>query len=407
MEKIEIPTIDDVREASEFLKGKINRTPLFHSTTFSRMYESEIYFKMENLQKTGSFKTRGALFRISKLTEEERKRGVITASAGNHAQGVAYSAMVNSINAKIVMPEIATPAKIEAVDGYHAEIVLHGKDYAEARVVADQIAKDENRVFIEAFNDRHVISGQGTISLEILEDQPDIDTIVVPIGGGGLISGVALAAKSINPKIRIIGVEAENFDSMRESVRTGEIVDHTSGDSIADGITVKYPGELNLAIVSKYVDEIVTVSDESISYALFKLLERNKVLVEPSGAVGFAAIMEGKIDIKGRKVAVILSGGNINLLLLSKIIYKSLEAESKLVRIECKIPDRPGTLYRISKAISEAGANIYHAEVDNLVPDTPPGYQSIMFSVNVRGESQLNALLEQLRKIGYRFEVKN
>ena len=407
MANLDVPTMDDVREAAEFLNGKINRTPLFHSTSFSKKFDSEIYFKMENLQKTGSFKTRGALFRVSKLTGEERKRGVITASAGNHAQGVAYSAMVNGINAKIVMPEIATPAKIDAVDGYGAEIVLHGKDYAEARVVADQIAKEENRVFIEAFNDKWIISGQGTVSMEILEDQPDIDTIIVPIGGGGLISGVALAAKAIRPDIRIIGVEAENYDSMRESVRTGRIVDHTTGDSIADGITVKYPGELNLDIVSKYVDEIVTVSDESISFALFKLLERNKVLVEPSGAVGFAAILDGKIDVKGRKVAVILSGGNINMLLLSKIIYKSLETENKLVRIECKIPDRPGTLHRISKAISDSGANIYHAEVDNLVPDTPPGYQSIMFTVNVRGKNQLDRLLEQLKKIGYRFQVKS
>ena len=400
-----IPTLEDIKKAAEYLKGRVNRTPLFYSSTMSKSYSGSLHFKMENLQKTGSFKTRGAMYRISKLTDDEKKRGVTTASAGNHAQGLAYSAQVSGINAKIVMPEFATPAKLNAVLGYGAQVVLHGMDYAEAREMADKIAEEENRVFIEAFNDPAIISGQATIGLEIIEDLPDVDTIVVPVGGGGLIAGVALGAKYLKKDVRIIGVQSELSDSMRLSLEAGKPVPKVSGDSIADGITVKYPGELNLEIAKKYVDEVVTVTEEGIARALFKLLERNKTLVEPSGAAAFAAVMEGKVDVRGKNVAVILSGGNINFLLLSKIIYKSLEESSALVRVICKIPDRPGTLQKITSAISETGANIYHAEVDNLVRDTPIGFQSIMFTLSLRGRKHLDEVLEKLKTIGYRFEV--
>lgn len=400
-----IPTLEDIRRAAEYLKGKVNRTPLFYSSTMSRTYSGNLHFKMENLQKTGSFKTRGAMYRISMLTDDEKRRGVTTASAGNHAQGLAYSAMVNGINAKIVMPEFATPAKANAVLGYGAEVVLHGMDYAEARELADEIAEKENRVFIEAFNDPYIISGQATIGLEILEDLPDVDTIIVPVGGGGLIAGVALGAKYLKKDVRIIGVQSELSDSMRLSLEAGKPVPKVSGDSIADGITVKYPGELNLKIAEKYVDEVVTVTEEGIARALFKLLERNKTLVEPSGAAAFAAVMEGKVDVKGKNVVVMLSGGNINFLLLSKIIHKSLEESSSLVRIVCKIPDRPGTLHKIAGAISETGASVYHAGVDNMIKDTPIGFQSIIFSLSLRGREHLDEVLAKLREIGYTFEV--
>lgn len=400
-----IPTFDQIKNGQEFLKGKVNRTPLFYSSTMSKSYSSSLYFKMENLQKTGSFKTRGAMLKISNLSEEEKKRGVVTASAGNHAQGVAYSAMVNGINAKIVMPEFATPAKVNAVSGYGAEAVLYGRDYSEARERANEIAKKENRVFIEAFNDPLIICGQATVGLEIVEDLPDVDIIIAPIGGGGLISGVALGARYLKENVKIIGVQSEASDSMVASVESGKLVSRVTNDSIADGITVKFPGELNLEIVRKYVDKIVTVSEEGIAKAVFRLLERNKTLVEPSGAAAFAAVLEGKVDVRGKKVAIILSGGNINLLLLSKIIYKSLENKTELVRIVCSIPDRPGTLKQISTAISDSGANIFHAEVDNLMQDTPIGYQGIMFTLSIRGEKHLEELLEKLRRIGYKFEV--
>ena len=400
------PTMDDFLAAKKELDGKINRTPLNYSSTFSRIYGADIFFKMENIQKTGSFKARGAIFKVSRLTSDQKKRGVITASAGNHAQGVAYAAMINGINAKIVMPEYTVPAKVNAVMDYKAQVVLSGADYNEAHIRADEICEVENRTFIDAFNDRWIISGQGTIGLEILEDQPDIDIILVPIGGGGLISGIALAAKMLKPGIRIIGVQSEQADSMKQSVAAGKIVPYTSTNTIADGISVKYPGELNLRIVQKYVDDIVTVSDESIAMALYKLLERNKVLVEPSGAVGLAALMEGKIDVKGKKVAIILSGGNANLLLLSKIIYKAMEIENRLVRIDFQIPDRPGTLMKIATTISSIGGNIYHAQVDNMERNTPVGFQSVKFTVNVRGKAHADELIEKLRTLGYSFEVE-
>ena len=394
-----------IREAQQFLKGKINRTELKKSTTLSRMFGCDLYLKMENHQKTGSFKSRGAMFRMSRIKPEEAKAGVITASSGNHAQGVAYAAMVNNIDAKIVMPEYSVPAKVNAVEDYGATVCLWGNDYSDAREKAEEIRKEEGRTFIEAFNCPYIISGQGTIGLEILEDLPDPDIIIVPVGGGGLISGISLAAKTMRPSVKIVGVESELSDSMKKSIEAGRIIPHTSGESIADGISVKYPGDLTLKICSEYVDEIVTVSDESIALAIYKLLERNKTLVEPSGAAGIAALMEGKIDVKGKKVVVILSGGNINFLLLSKIIYKSMELESKLIRIEFKIPDKPGTLSKISSAISSAGGNIFHAEVDNLSEDTPVGFQTITFSVNLRNADHLSKTLSRIDSLGYRYKI--
>lgn len=399
-----IPSLEEIRKAETFLKGKVNRTPLFYSSTFSRAYSGDLYFKMENLQKTGSFKTRGAMYRLSGLSEDEKKRGVTSASAGNHAQGLAYSAMVNGIGAKIVMPEFATPAKANAVLGYGAEAIFHGSDYAEARELADRIATEENRILIEPFDDPMIIAGQATIGLEILEDLPDVDQIIVPVGGGGLIAGITIGAKYLRKEVEIIGVQTEVSDSMRRSLEEGKLVPFV-GSSIADGITVKYPGKLTFEIVKKYVGRIVTVSEESIATALFKLLERNKAMVEPSGAVGLAAIMEGKIDIKGKKVAIVLSGGNVNFLLLSKIIYKNLESSRQLVRIICRIPDKPGALKTISAAISETGANIYHAEVDNLALNTPVGYQSVLFTLNLRDEKHFADLTEKMEKTGYRFKV--
>ncbi len=400
-----LPELAEIREAKEYLRGKANRTELVRSSTFSEMFGGEVYFKMENHQKTGSFKARGALFRASKFTDEEKRRGVITASSGNHAQGVAYAAKFNGISAKIVMPAHTIPAKINAVQGYGAEVVLEGSDYTEAKAVADRIMEEEGRVFMEAFNDPYIISGQGTVGLEIMEDLADVDVIVVPLGGGGLISGVAIAAKSINPDVEIIGVESELSDSMLKSIEAGKIIPHTSGQSIAEGISVKYPGELTFRAVQKYVDHIVTVSDESIALAIYKLLERNKTLVEPSGAATVAALMDGKIDIKGKKAAVIISGGNINFLLLSKIIYKSLQIESKLVRLEFKILDKPGALHRISEAISSIGGNVYHAEVNNLSRNTPVGYQTVTFTVNVRDAGHLETLLEKFRAMDLAYEI--
>lgn len=398
-------TIEEIRNAQRFLMGKINRTPVDYSETFSKLFHCRMHFKLENLQRTGSFKPRGALFKTSKLSEEEKKRGVIAVSAGNHAQGVALASRINGISCKIVMPEYTTPSKINAVEEYGADLILKGKDYAQARQVALDISENEKRTFVEGFDDPYVIAGQGTIGVEIMEDLPDADTIIVPVGGGGLIAGIATAVKHINPSVTVIGVQSEKIDSMIASLEAGKITERVSGETIAEGIAIRRPGKLTFEIIKKKVDKIVSVSEESIGLALYLLLERNKLLVEPAGASVLAAALDGKIDISGKKVVMVLSGGNTNLLLLSKLIYKSMEHEYRLVRFSFKIPDRPGTLHKISSAISSVGGNIYHADVDNLDETTPVGYQSITFSVNLRGKKHSEILTEKLKDLGYAFEV--
>ena len=395
---------DRIVRAGNEIKGKIHRTPLFHSTTFSNMFSCDVYFKMENFQKTGSFKSRGAMEKFSTLTADQKKNGVITASAGNHAQGVAFAASYYGVDAKIVMPETTPPAKVNAVQSYGGTVILKGNSYDEAHEYAVQVSVDEKREFIEAYNDEDVIAGQGTIGLEILEDvKPDI--VIVPIGGGGLISGISFAIKSKNKDIKIIGVESEKANAMELSIKEGKIVPYTSNDTIADGIAVKYPGNITFELVKKYVDGVVTVSDENIAYALFKLLEREKVLVEPSGAAGLAALFENKIDVKGKKVVIVLSGGNVNFLLLSNIIYRALEMENKLLRLEFNLPDHPGIMEKIVNAISSSGANIYHAEVDNLNKDTPIGYQYLLFTINILDKSRIDELLGSLDKLGYKYRI--
>lgn len=402
---MKIPALDDIRSAADFLKGKINLTRLDHSRIFSERFRSEIWFKPENLQKTGSFKIRGAIIKLNSLSAEERKRGIIAVSAGNHAQGVALAAKILGIDVKIVMPKNTTPTKINAVEEYGARIVLSGNDYAEAREEAVKIMNSEGRSFIEGFNDPFIVAGQGTIGLEIMEEMPDTEQIVVPVGGGGLISGIAIAAKSMNRKVKIIGVQSEHYSSFMKSFYSGKVTDSTYGTTIADGIAIRTPGDLNLEIAKRYVDQVVTVDEESIALAIYSLLDRNKYLVEPAGAAGFGALLSGSIDVEGKKTVFVLSGGNINLLLLSKIIYKSMEKESSLVRISFKIPDRPGTLYRIAQVISNVGGNIYHAEVDNLEENTPVGYQSVSFTVNLRNASHAEILSSELKKLGWVFTM--
>ena len=395
---------DRIVEAGNEIKGKIHRTPLFHSTTFSNMFSCDLYFKMENFQKTGSFKSRGALAKFSRLTDEQKKHGVITASAGNHAQGVAFAASYYDVDAKIVMPETTPPAKVNAVQSYGGTVILRGTSYDEAHEYAIQISVEEHREFIEAYNDEDIIAGQGTIGLEIREDI-DPDIVIVPIGGGGLISGISSALKLSGKGVKVIGVESEKANSMELSIKENRIVPYTSNDTIADGIAVKYPGNITFELVKKYVDDIVTVSDENIAYALFKLLEREKVLVEPSGAAGLAALFENKIDVKGKKVVIILSGGNVNFLLLSNIIYRALEMEDKLLRLEFNLPDHPGTMEKIVNAISSSGANIYHAEVDNLNKGTPIGYQYLLFTINILDRTRIDELLANLDKLGYKYRI--
>ncbi len=403
-ENKKIAEIKDIRDASSFLKGKIERTPLIYSKTFSDMFGAPIYLKLENFQKTGSFKTRGALFKMSRLNLNEKSRGVVAASAGNHAQGVAYAAKISNISSKIVMPSYTISAKINAVRNYGAEVLLKGDSYKEAFQEAKRISENEGRTFIDGFNDRWIIAGQGTIGLEILEDLPSVKNVIVPVGGGGLISGISAAIKESEKDVRVYGVQSENCDCVIQTME-GNPNPSSRGFTIADGIAVQNPGDINISMIQKYVDRIVTVNDEQMAYALFKLLERQKIVVEASGAAPLAAVMSSKLDLRGEPTVLVVSGGNIDLLLLSKIIYKGMETDMGLIRIECKIPDKPGTLHKITSAISNSGANIFHAEVDNLSQDTPVGYQSIRFSVNVRDGDHLENLLQKLQEIGYHFHI--
>ncbi|AMA72461.1 MULTISPECIES: threonine ammonia-lyase [Aneurinibacillus] len=313
-----------VQKAGERLKGVIHKTPLHLSQTFSRMCGCEVYLKLENLQKTGAFKIRGAYNKLVSLSLEERKRGLITASAGNHAQGVALAAQKYGIPATVVMPAHAPKTKIQATEGYGARVVLHGATYDDACAKARQIAAEEGSTFVHAFDDPDVIAGQGTIALEIFEANPDLDVIVVPIGGGGLISGIAAAAKALKPSVKIIGVQPAEANSGYLSWKAGKQVLISHPVSIADGLSVKMPGKLPLAMMCKFVDDIILVTEEDIKQTMRLLLERSKVLAEGAGAAALSALISGKLSLPKQKVAFVVSGGNVDLTRLSMLASQAL-----------------------------------------------------------------------------------
>lgn len=343
-----------IEEARDFLEGKISKTPIF---TSSRMGEN-LYIKMENLQKTGSFKIRGAFNKMAHLTEEEKKKGVISCSAGNHAQGVALSATNQGIKSYICIPSVAPLSKIDATRGYGGEVIIVDGTFDDAQVRANELEKSEDLTYIAPFDDEYVIAGQGTIGLEILEQVPDVKYIVVPIGGGGLISGIAAAVKQVNPEVKIIGVEPENAASMKKSIEAGKIITLDSANTMADGVAVKTPGKITFEHVKKYVDEIVTVSEEEIIHAILRLLEEGKVTSEGAGASSVAAILEKKYDFSDGKVCAVLSGGNINMNAISRIIKSGLFDSGRMTEISTIIPDRPGELIRLLEIIKEKGANV-------------------------------------------------
>lgn len=347
-------TLEKIKEARELLKGQISETPIF---TSSRMGEN-LYIKMENLQKTGSFKIRGAYNKVAHLTEEEAKKGVISCSAGNHAQGVALSATNQGIKSYICIPSVAPLSKVEATRGYGGEVIIVDGTFDDAQERAYELEKEKDLTYVAPFDDEYVIAGQGTIGLEILEQIDDLKYVVVPIGGGGLISGIAVAIKESNPDIKVIGVEPENAASMKASIEAGKRVTLDSANTMADGIAVKCPGEITFDLVNKYVDEIVTVSEEEIINAILRLLEEGKVSAEGAGASSVAAILEEKYDFSDGKVCAVLSGGNINMNAISKIIRQGLFESGRMTEISTVIPDRPGELIRLLEIIREKGANV-------------------------------------------------
>ena len=349
-------TLDKVYHAGYVLKNVIRKTDVIKAPNINPL--ADVYLKTENLQITGSFKVRGSYYKISQLTEEEKSHGVIACSAGNHAQGVALAATKNGIKSIICLPDGAPISKVEATKNYGAEVCLVEGVYDDAYNKALSLRDEKGYTFIHPFNDESVIAGQGTIGLELFDQIPDLDAVVVPIGGGGLISGVAFTMKNLNPNIKIYGVQAQGAPSMANSIKDGEIEKLDSVSTIADGIAVKEPGELTFELVSKYVDEIVTVSDDEISAAILALIEQQKLIAEGAGAVSVAAVMFNKIPVKNKKVACLISGGNIDVTILSRVIKRGLMMSGRSCQLTLELVDKPGQLMNVSRIIAEKGGNV-------------------------------------------------
>ncbi len=396
----------EIMKARNVLRGVIHKTPLDFSRSFSEMSGGKVYLKLENMQKTGSFKPRGAYYKISKLMAEKEVKGVVAASAGNHAQGVAYAASMMNLKSVIVMPITAPASKIIATKSYGAEIILHGRVYDECHAKALEVARERGYEFIHPFDDPYVIAGQGTIGLEILEDMGAPDIVVVPIGGGGLISGIAISLKLLaKNRVKIIGVQSDAAPSMKKSLEARKPLSIDVRASIADGIIVKRPGELTYKIISDLVDDIVVVSDKEIARSIFLLLERSKTVVEGAGAAALATILSGKINVEGKKVVAIVSGGNIDLTLLSKIISRELATAKRIARLEGILPDTPGSLNKVLTTLGGLRVNIIDIVHDRLDPGLDPGYAKVILTIELPSPETLDEVLEALEKNGYPFKT--
>lgn len=379
----------------------IYHTPCAVSLTLSKLCGCRTYFKLENLQMTGSFKERGALNKLLQLSQAERRAGVIAASAGNHAQGVAYHASRLGIKSVIVMPQSTPLIKVVNTRDLGGEVLLHGANYDESLAHARQLSEEKGLTFVHAFDDDLVMAGQGTIALELLDERTPFDAVVVPVGGGGLISGLAVALKEVDPKLRVIGVEPEHAACMKAALHGGQPVEIATQPTIADGLAVKRAGDRTLDVVKRYVDEIVTVSEDEIASAILKLLEIEKTVVEGGGAAGLAAVLFGKIsDLAGKNVALIISGGNIDPNLLSKIIERGLAKDGRLVRIRAIMRDRPGELARICQQIAAGGANILEVEHNRAFANLEVGGVEIDMTLETRGPDHVEQLLTVLRDAG-------
>jgi threonine dehydratase len=399
-------SLSDVLDARERVAEVARHTPLEYSHTFSDMTGAEVHLKLENFQRTGSFKIRGAMNRITTLTDEEKEAGVVTASAGNHAQGVALAATRAGVDSTIVMPEHAPITKVKATERYGGRVVLSGADYNEAQDKAHEIEEEEGRLYVHAFDDDYVMAGQGTIGLEIVEDCPTLDTVVVPIGGGGLISGIATAVKEQVPDARVIGVQAEGASSVADSLEKGEITPLDSVDTIADGIATRNVGTRPFEVIQERVDEVVTVSDEEIAVALTYLLERSKTLVEGAGAVALAALLFDKFDYEeGEVVVPALCGGNIDMNVLTTVIMRGLVETGRYLKVQTVLKDRPGALEKLIEVIAGHQANIYAIRHDRTSRDIAMNAAEVELDLETRGEDHVEELLDGLREHGYEVDV--
>ena len=398
------PTYDEILKANSMRGEEIKKTPLIPSPTFSKITGSEIHLKAEFRQRTGSFKIRGAYYKIKTLSDEEKKRGVVAASAGNHGQGVAFASALEKIPCTIVMPKNASPAKVSATRGYGATVILEGINYDESSSKAKEIAKETGATIIHAFNDPQVIAAQGVIGLEILEQLPDVDEVYVPIGGGGLAAGILIAIKEKNPNIKIVGVQSNSFPSMYESVKHGSLIESGGDKTIADGISVKMPGKLTFDIIKELIDEIVLVDDTEITKAMFLLMERMKFVVEPAGAASLAYLISKKPS-PGKKVVAVLAGGNIDMYLLGQIVDKGLAAMGRLLVLSMELPDRPGIFKEIVDEIALVNANIVEVVHDRLSSKVNAGFVTVTLSLETQGKEQSDQLIEVLKKKNIQFTL--
>lgn len=396
--------LSDVQAALGRIRADIRVSPCPRSETFSALTGNSLYLKMDNQQRTGAFKERGALNKILTLTAEERERGVIAASAGNHAQGVSYHAGRHGLRARIVMPLPTPLTKVSATRSYGAEVLLYGTNYDEAYEKAIQVSQDDSLVLIHAFDDEAVIAGQGSLGLEILQQHPEIEAIVSPIGGGGLIGGIACAVKESRPSVKVYGVQPARIASMKAAVAAGKPVTLDSAKTIADGIAVRRAGDYTLPLVQKYVDDIVTVEEEEIANAILLLLEREKTLAEGAGAAAIAAVLNRKLSLQNKRVAVLVCGGNIDVTLLSRIIERGLVKDGRLVRLRVHLPDYPGALHRLTGILAEHRANIVETSYDRAYHGVNLGDTAIDITMETRGPEHISALISALASAGYTHE---
>jgi len=393
--------LSDIQAALGRIRDSVYLSPCARSESFSQSTGNSIYLKLDNLQRTGAYKERGALNKLLTLTNEQRSHGVIAASAGNHAQGVAYHAGRHGIRAQIVMPLTTPLTKVSATKGYGADVVLHGANYDEACEEALERGRRHHLTFVHAFDDEAVIAGQGTLGLEILKQHPDIEAIVAPIGGGGLIGGISCAVKETNPKVQVLGVQPERLPSMQVAISEGKAVTLNPAATIADGIAVRRAGEKTLPLVQKYVDQIVTVNEEEIANAILLLLEREKTLAEGAGAAAIAALLNHKFPLTGKKVAVMVTGGNIDVTLLSRIIERGLVKDGRLVRLRVHLPDYPGALNRLTGILAQHRANIVETSYDRAYYGVNLGETAIDITMETRGPDHIVELLSALGAAGY------
>ncbi len=397
-------TYDDIVKAQQTQNKVIRKTNLEFSETFSNMCGANVYLKNEYEQKTGSFKIRGAYYKIKSLTDDEKSKGVVAASAGNHSQGVAFASQIENIPCTIVMPKTASPAKVSATRGYGAKVVLEGTTYDESWAYAQKISEESDSTIIHAFDDSHVIAGQGVIGLEIMEQLPNVDEIYVPIGGGGLAAGIITAVKEKHPHVKIIGVESSAYPAMKTSIENDSLQTVNGAITIADGISVKTPGKLTFQIVKQKIDQIVTVDDSEIINAMFLLMERSKAVVEPAGAVALAYILKHKPE-AGKNVVPILCGGNIDMYLLGQIVSKGLSGMGRMLKISVLLKDKPGALKELVDEISSINVNIVEVIHDRLSSEVNAGSAGVTISLETEDQNQSNELINHLRERNIEFKV--